>query len=122
GWHRAAECKRFLDRIDAVVPQGLEVHLLLDNYSTHNRPAIQRWLLRHPRVDLHSAPTSSFWLNIVERWFSESTNKKVPRGVSRNVPDLEGDIRSWIERWNQKHRHYEWVIPSDQIQDSLDRC
>src|SRR5215216_3267942 len=98
--HRAIEFKQFLKRIDAEVPAELEVHLVLDNSSTHKTPAIQRWLKAHPRFTLHFTPTSSSWLNLVERWFAELTTKKLRRGAHRSVRDLNADIRAWIETWN----------------------
>ena len=82
--HRAIELKKFLERIDAEVPDDLDVHLILDNYSTHKTPAVKRWLLRHPRFHLHFTPTGSSWLNLVERWFGELTTKKIKRGAHRS--------------------------------------
>jgi transposase len=119
--HRAAEFKKFLERIDAEVPQDLDVHLILDNYATHKTPAIKRWLLRHPRFHLHFVPTSSSWLNLVERWFGELTTKKIRRGAHRSVRELERDIKDWIEQWNEDPRPYVWVKTADQILESLAR-
>jgi transposase len=87
--HRAQEFKKFLIRIDEEVPGDLDVHLVLDNYATHKTPEIGRWLLRHPRVHLHFAPTSGSWLNMVERWFGELTTKKIRRGAHMSVKALE---------------------------------
>jgi transposase len=119
--HRASEFKAFLTRIDAEVPAGLAVHLVLDNYATHKTPAIRRWLLRHPRFQLHFTPTGASWLNLVERWFAELTTKKIKRGAHTSVPNLEGDIRSWIATWNDDPRPYVWVKTADQILASLAR-
>ena len=119
--HRAAEFKKFLDRLDAEVPAELDVHLILDNYATHKTPAIKRWLARHPRFQLHFVPTSSSWLNMVERWFAELTNKKIRRGAHRSVPQLEADIRSWITNWNENPRPYVWVKTADEILRSIAR-
>jgi transposase len=86
--HRAIEFKKFLQTIDQAVPQDLAVHLVLDNASTHKTPAIKRWLLAHPRFQLHFTPTSSSWLNLVERWFSELTTKKLRRGTHHSARQL----------------------------------
>jgi transposase len=119
--HRAAEFKKFLVRIDDEVPDGLDIHVILDNYSTHKTPEIHRWLLRHPRFHLHFTPTSGSWLNMVERWFGELTTKKIKRGAHTNVPNLEKDIRQWIALWNENPRPYVWVKTADQILESLAR-
>jgi transposase/transposase-like protein len=119
--HRAAEFKKFLERINAEVPDDLDVHLILDNYATHKTPAIHRWLLRHPRFHLHFTPTSGSWLNMVERWFGELTTKKIKRGAHTNVPNLERDIRDWIVLWNEDPRPYVWVKTADQILESIAR-
>jgi len=119
--HRAIEFKTFLQRIDREVPADLAVHLVLDNSSTHKTPAIQRWLSAHPRFVLHFTPTSSSWLNLVERWFSELTTKKLRRGTHRSVPDLNADIRAWIATWNEDPRPYVWTKTADQILDSIAR-
>ena len=119
--HRAIEFKAFLERIDAEVPAELAVHLVLDNYATHKTPAIQRWLLRHPRFELHFTPTGASWLNLVERWFAELTTKRIKRGAHTSVPDLERDIRGWIATWNEDPRPYVWVKTADQILAALAR-
>jgi transposase len=94
--HRAIEFKRFLNTIDREVPAGLDVHIVLDNSSTHKTPAIKQWLLAHPRFELHFTPTSSSWLNLVERWFAELTTKLLKRGTHRSVTELNTDIRAWM--------------------------
>jgi transposase len=119
--HRASEFKAFLTRIDAEVPAGLAVHLVLDNYATHKTPAIRRWLLRHPRFQLHFTPTGASWLNLVERWFAELTTTRIKRGAHTSVPGLERDIRGWIASWNEEPRPYVWVKTADQILASLAR-
>lgn len=119
--HRAIEFKKFLQSIDRAVPTGLDVHVVLDNSSTHKTPAIKRWLLAHPRFVLHFTPTSSSWPNLVERWFSELTNKKLRRGAHRSVGQLNADIRAWIESWNESPRPYVWTKTADQILDSIGR-
>jgi transposase len=119
--HRATEFKKFLQRIDEEVPAHLDVHLILDNYSTHKTPEIQRWLLRHPRFHLHFTPTSGSWLNMVERWFSELATKKIKRGSHVSVRALEADIKDWISHWNENPRPYVWVKTADQILASVAR-
>jgi transposase len=93
------EFKKFLIRIDKEVPAGLDVHLICDNASTHKTPAIQRWLAAHPRFHVRFTPTSSSWLNQVERWFGLLTDKQIRRGAHKNVQALEKDIRAWIKTW-----------------------
>jgi len=95
--HRAIEFKKFLQSIDREVPAELDVHIVLDNSSTHKTPAIRNWLTAHPRFVLHFTPTSSSWLNLVERWFAELTTKKLRRGAHRSVRQLNTDIRAWID-------------------------
>ena len=119
--HRAIEFKKFLQTIDRQVPDDLAVHLVLDNSSTHKTPAIRKWLLAHPRFELHFTPTSSSWLNLVERWFGELTTKKLRRGTHRSVRALNADIRAWIETWNDDPRPYVWTKTADQILESISR-
>lgn len=117
--HRAAEFKKFLNQIDREVPADLAVHLILDNYATHKTPEIKAWLLRHPRFHLHFIPTSSSWLNLVERWFGEVTTRKIRRGAHRSVAELEADINNWIEHWNANPRPFVWVKTAEQILESI---
>jgi transposase len=119
--HRAVEFKKFLQRLDREVPDELEVHLILDNASTHKTPAIKKWLAAHPRFVLHFTPTSSSWLNLVERWFAELTTKKLRRGSHRSVRELNTDIRAWIETWNDNPRPFVWTKTADEILDSIAR-
>ena len=119
--HRAIEFKKFLQTIDREVPAHLDVHLVLDNSSTHKTPAIQRWLAAHPRFVLHFTPTSASWLNLVERWFAELTNKKLKRGAHRSVRELNADIRAWMKTWNEHPRPYVWTKTADQILESIAR-
>jgi transposase len=119
--HRAIEFKQFLATLDREVPDELAVHLVLDNSSTHKTPAIQRWLAAHPRFVLHFTPTSSSWLNLVERWFAELTTKKLRRGAHRSTRDLNADIRAWINTWNENPRPFVWTKTADQILDSIAR-
>ena len=117
--HRAIEFKKFLQTLERQVPGELDVHLVLDNSSTHKTPAIRDWLTAHPRFVLHFTPTSSSWLNLVERWFAELTNKKLRRSAHRSVRQLNTDIRAWIETWNKNPRPYVWTKTADQILESI---
>jgi transposase len=119
--HRAIEFKKFLQTLDREVPAELDVHVILDNSSTHKTPAIQRWLLAHPRFVLHFTPTSSSWLNLVERWFSELTTKKLRRATHRSVQALNNDIRAWNDTWNDEPKPFVWTKTADQILDSITR-
>jgi transposase len=117
--HRHQEFLRFLKLIDQAVPQDLDLHLVLDNYATHKTPEIRKWLLRHPRFHLHFTPTSSSWLNLVERWFAELTNRKLRRSAHRSVVELETDIRKWITEWNKNPRPFIWTKTADAILETL---
>lgn len=119
--HRAIEFKKFLQKINAEVPAEFDVHVVLDNASMHKTPAVKRWLSAHPRFVLHFTPTSSSWLNLVERWFGELTTKKLQRGTHRTVRELNTDIRNWIKTWNDNPRPYVWTKTADQILESIAR-
>jgi transposase len=119
--HRAIEFHKFLQTIDREVPAHLDVHLVLDNSSTHKTPKIRRWLATHPRFVLHFTPTSSSWINLVERWFGELTTKLLRRGAHPTVHALNTDIRAWIENWNENPRPYVWTKPAEQILESISR-
>ncbi|MFJ6752118.1 IS630 family transposase [Streptomyces sp. NPDC091266] len=117
--HRAAEFKKFLTKVDKEVPSELEVHLILDNYATHKTPAIKQWLLAQPRFHLHFTPTGSSWLNLVERWFAELTQKKLRRGIHRSVQALERDVRAWLADWNDNPCPFIWTKTADEILDKV---
>ena len=119
--HRAVEFKKFLQRLDHEVPDELEIHLVLDNASTHKTAAIKSWLAAHPRFVLHFTPTSSSWLNLVERWFAELTTKKLRRGSHSSVRQLNADIRDWITTWNDNPRPFVWTKTADEILESIAR-
>ena len=104
--HRAIEFRPFLDTIDATVPEELDGHLILDNASTHKTPANHKWLLRHPRFTFHFIPTSSSWLNLVERCFAQLTNRMLKRSTHRSVNDLTNDLNHWIATRNEKPPPY----------------
>src|ERR1039457_708169 len=115
------EFLRFLKLIDSAVPEDLGLHLICDNYATHKTPEVKKWLLRHPRFQLHFTPTSSSWLNLVERWFAELTRRKLKRSAHRSVPALNKDIRAWIEPWNENPQPFAWTKTADQILESIAR-
>ena len=119
--HRALEFRSFLETIDTVVPGKFELHLILDNYGTHKTPAIKRWLLRHPRFHLHFTPTSTSWLNLVERWFAALTEKQLRRGAHRSTRELEDAIRRYLELSNRNPKAFIWTKTADQILESLAR-
>ena len=117
--HRAEEFRRFLNLIDHTVPAHLDVHVIVDNSSTHKSSTIQRWVVRHPRFTLHFTPTYSSWLNLVERWFAELTNKWLKRGTHRSTRQLIASIRTWINRWNDDPRPFVWHKTADEIITNL---
>jgi transposase len=117
--HRHQEFLRFLKLIDDAVPKELDLHLILDNYATHKTPEVKRWLLRHPRFHLHFTPTSSSWLNLVERWFAELTRRKLQRSAHRTVTALEADLRQWTSAWNKNPRPFTWTKTPEEIFESI---
>ena len=117
--HRSEEFRKFLNLIDKEIPQDLDVHIVLDNVSTHKSAAIQRWLIRHPRFKLHFTPTYSSWMNLVERWFSELTTKQIRRGTHTSVADLKASINAWTDNWNHNPRPFVWHKTADQIFDTM---
>lgn len=119
--HRAIEFKKFLTKIDTEVPEGLEVHLVCDNYSTHKAPSIVKWLEAHPRFHMHFTPTYSSWINQVERFFAYVTADLLQRSDHRSVRALENDIRKWVKGWNENPRPFVWTKPAEQILESLKR-
>jgi len=117
--HRAIEFRKFLNLINRSVPAELDVHVIVDNSSTHKTPEIHRWLVRHPRFTLHFTPTYSSWLNLVERWFAELTEKWLRRGTHRSTKELEVAIRSWVDTWNDDPRPFVWHKTADEILENL---
>jgi transposase len=113
--HRHQEWLTFLKTIDREVPKDLAIHLILDNYATHKHPDVIKWLDGHPRFHLHFTPTSSSWLNLVERWFRELTDKALRRGVFHSVPDLVGSIQEYLDSHNEDPRPYEWTATAESI-------
>ncbi len=119
--HRAREFRTFLDTLDAAVPSRLAVHLVVDNASTHKTPLIHRWLARHPRFHMHFTPTSSSWINLVERWFAALTEKQLRRGVHRSTRELEAAIHRYITVTNERPRAFVWTKSADEILASVAR-
>src|SRR5438477_3559981 len=119
--HRSLEFRKFLDAIDAAVPAALAIHLIMDNYGTHKTALIRRWLAKRPRFHVHFTPTYGSWLNLVERWFAELTNKQVRRGVHRSVAELETAIRAFIDAHNADPKPFVWTKTADQILASIAR-
>jgi transposase len=117
--HRAIEFRKFLNVVNRNVPADLDVHVIVDNSSTHKTPEIHRWLVRHPRFTLHFTPTYSSWLNLVERWFAELTEKWLRRGTHRSTKELENAIRRWVDTWNDDPRPFVWHKTADEILDNL---
>jgi transposase len=117
--HRHQEFLRFLKTIDKTTPAELDLHLVLDNYAAHKTPAIHQWLVKHPRFHLHFTPTYSSWLNLVERWFAELTNRKLRRSAHRSVAALETDVKKWIEAWNTDPKPFIWTKTADEILETL---
>jgi transposase len=119
--HRAAEFRKFLDEIEAGVPPDLDVHLVMDNYATHKTPLIRAWFAKRPRWHVHLTPTSSSWLNQVERFFAVITDKKIRRGVHRSVAELEADIAAFIKQHNADPKPFRWTKSADDILASIER-
>ena len=119
--HRSAEFRKFLDRIEAQVPAGLDVHIIADHYGTHKTALIRKWFAQRPRFHLHFTPTYGSWINLVERWFAELTNKRIRRGVFRSVKELETAIREYIDVHNEDPKPFTWTRTADQILDSIAR-
>lgn len=119
--HRAAEFRKFLDKIEANVPGDLDIHLVMDNYATHKTQLIRDWLAKRPRWHVHLTPTSSSWLNQVERFFALLTDKKIRRGVHRGVAELQTDITAFIDQHNLDPKPFRWIKSADEILASIER-
>ncbi|MBM3131467.1 MAG: IS630 family transposase [Chloroflexi bacterium] len=120
--HRHEEFLKFLRQIDREMPRGPELHLILDNYGTHSHPDVEQWLQKHSRFHLHFTPTSSSWLNLIERWFAELTLKRIRRGVFRSVPELVAAIHEFIQINNQQPKPFVWTKKANQILDKVGHC
>ncbi len=117
--HRHQEFIRFLQLINVKTPQDLALHLIVDNYGTHKHPSVVRWLKRHPRFHLHFTPTSSSWLNLVERWFSDITSKRIRRGSFSNVKELIRAIQQYIDSHNQNPKVFIWTASVESIMQKI---
>ena len=120
--HRHQEFLRFLRRLDTEFPETTALHLILDNYGTHGHEQVRRWLAKHPRFVLHFIPTSSSWLNLVERWFEELSEKAVRRGAFHSVADLEHAIEDFMHAWNVNPTPFVWTATVETILEKLARC
>jgi transposase len=119
--HRAVDFRDFLDQIDRQADPGLDVHVICDNLSAHKAPAVQRWLLAHPRFVLHFTPTYSSWINQVERWLAELQRRCLDRGVFCSLDELTTALENWISTWNNNARPFQWTKTADQIIDRICR-
>lgn len=120
--HRNIEFLKFLRTIDREVPRGLDIHMILDNYGTHGHPNVKTWLEKHPRFKLHFTPTSSSWLNLVERWFGEITRKRIRRGVFKSVPELTAAIEEYIRCHNEDPKPFVWTKRTEDIINKIAHC
>jgi len=120
--HRGREFIRFLQRLDRETPPEVDLHLIVDNASTHKSPPVQRWLRRHPRFHLHFTPTSSSWLNLVERWFREITQRRIRRGTFTSVRALITAIEEYLAEYNRAPKRFVWTKDADMILAKIDRC
>ena len=120
--HRHQEFLRFLRRLDQEFPGTMSLHLVMDNYGTHNHPKVHAWLARHRRFIPHFVPTSSSWLNLVERWFGELTSKRIRRGSFGSVEDLKHAIVEFLEVWNEHPKPFVWTATVESILEKLTRC
>jgi transposase len=119
--HRNGEFLKFLRTIDREVPKSLAVHMILDNYGSHGHENVKAWLAKHPRFHLHFIPTSSSWLNLVERWFGLLTDKAVRRGVFRSVPQLVDAIQDFLNAHNEDPKPFVWTAKADDIIEKVRR-
>jgi len=120
--HRHQEFIRFLKKVDAETPEGVDLHLIIDNYSTHKHKRVKAWLKRHPRFHFHFIPTSSSWLNMVERWFRDLTCKRLRRGSFQSVPDLIAAIGEYLTNHNQNPQVFVWTAPVEKILAKISIC
>ena len=119
--HRAREFLDFLKEIDAQVPEGLDIHIVMDNYATHKTAAVKAWLARRAHWHIHFTPTSASWINQVERWFAELTRKQLQCGVHHSTRQLEADIRAFIDKHNEDPKPFKWTKSADDILAAVKR-
>lgn len=117
--HTSADFIAFLNKVNREVPKDLDVHVILDNLSTHKTPTVHRWLLRHRRFHFHFTPTYGSWMNLVERWFAALTTKKLQRSAHRSVKELAADIQAWADTWNENPTPFVWHETAEQILERL---
>jgi len=120
--HRHQEFLKFLKRIDKEFPIQQDLHLVVDNYGTHKHPNVRQWIDNHPRFKLHFIPTSSSWLNLIERWFAQLTEKRIKRGIFHSVPDLISSIKEFIDLNNEEPKPFIWTASSSSIMEKINRC
>jgi transposase len=120
--HRHQEWLKFLRGIDSVVPDGKQIHMIIDNYATHKHPKVQRWLARHPRFHMHFTPTGCSWLNMVERFFRDLTENRLRRGVFRSVEELIGAINDYIDHHNENPKPFIWTAKAADILEKVKRA
>jgi transposase len=119
--HRSQEFRSFLDMVEANVPTDLDIHIVMDNYGTHKTATIRNWFAKRPRFHMHFTPTYGSWINLVERWFAEITNKRIRRGIFRSVKELEAAIREYIDVHNEDPKPFVWTKSADEILASMAR-
>ena len=120
--HRHQEFLKFLRRLDEEFPEPVPLHLVMDNYGTHKEQEVRNWLKKHPRFVLHFVPTSSSWLNLVERWFGELSRQCIRRGAFFSVADLKQAIREFLDAWNENPKPFVWTATVESILEKLSRC
>lgn len=120
--HRHQEFLKFLRKLDSEFPKEKELHITMDNYDTHKKDKVQEWFKKHPRFKQHFIPTSSSWLNLVERWFAELTEKSIRRGVFRSVANLKMAIDEFIGSWNKNPRLFVWTASVESIMKKMEKC
>ena len=120
--HRQEEFLKFLRKINKETPKNLDLHLIVDNYGSHKTPKVKQWLSKHPRIKMHFTPTSASWLNMVERFFSELTTKRIRRGVFRSVKDLETAVMDFVKKHNEEPKIFTWTKDADTILSKVAKC
>jgi len=120
--HRHQEWLKFLKKIDRETPPELDLHLIVDNYATHKHPNVKAWLSRHKRFHIHFTPTSSSWLNVIERWFRDLTEQRIRRGVFKSVADLQAAIQDYIDNHNQNPKSFQWTAKAEDILAKVTRA
>ncbi len=120
--HRQEEFLKFLRKINKETPKNLDLHLIVDNYGSHKTPKVRQWLSKHPRFKMHFTPTSASWLNMVERFFSELTTKRIRRGVFRSVKDLETAVMDFVKKHNEEPKIFTWTKDADTILSKVAKC